>query len=65
MMKWFGIAVLILAVAIRAWRILPVDLAIRVSPGLHKGYPVGPTVFWMLLIGGLALVYFGFRSHAH
>lgn len=64
MMKWFGILMLVLAVAVRLRWVPPVDLAIRESSELHRGYSLTPIVFWVLVAVGVAFVYFGFRRNA-
>lgn len=63
-MKWFGVATVVLAVAIKFLWHPPMDLSFRVSAGLHRGYSISTILFWILLIVGAVLIYFGFRKHA-
>jgi hypothetical protein len=63
-MKWFGMLLVVLAIAVRLIRRFPLEVAVRASPGLLEGYSLGPILFWILLIVGVALIYFGFRRQA-
>jgi len=50
MMRFLAAFAFVLAIVCRfAWRLIPLDLAYRVTPEVHRGVPMGIVLFWGLL----------------
>ena len=50
MLRWMAVISFGLAIACRlAGRRIPIDIAVPVSTGMHRGVPLGQVLFWGLL----------------
>jgi hypothetical protein len=63
MTRWLGISLIAVAILVRAAWHASWDIAIRVSPNLHRAYPVSAVVFWLLFSLGLILAAISFLIH--
>jgi hypothetical protein len=65
-LRWLALIVAVLAVAFRlAARYIPFDIAVAVSPQLHRGIPLGIVLFWVFLTLGAAMIAISFLKLAH
>jgi hypothetical protein len=64
--RWLALVVAVLAVVCRlAVRHIPIDLAVAVTPQLHRGIPIGIVLFWVFLTLSAAMISISFLKQAH
>jgi ABC-type amino acid transport system permease subunit len=64
--RWIGLIIGVLAVVCRlAARHIPIDLAVAVTPQLHRGIPIGVVLFWFFLTLSAVMIGISFLKQTH
>ncbi|HUY94535.1 MAG TPA: hypothetical protein VMU71_04530 [Terracidiphilus sp.] len=62
MLKWGAAALLVAAIGVMLFWPTALDFSIAINPTTHRGFPMGPILFWVLLAAGAILAVFAMRA---